>query len=310
MSRAVVTVGTFDGIHAGHRALLRRVCREASRRGERSLLVTFDRHPLSVVRPDEAPPLLTDIEEKKEVLAATELDRVAVLAFTPALSRVPAETFVRDVLVDRYGAETIILGPDHGFGRRRSGDVETLHRLGRSLGFRVDVVTDVAVDGEAVSSTRIRRLLGRGMLDEANRALERPYSVRGRVVRGLGRGRSLGFPTANLDVASPAKLLPREGIYAVRASLRPGIRKGLVHLGPRPTYDDAPPSFEVHLLDFSGELYGERIKVEFLHRLRDVEAFDSSEALVERMREDREAALRFFARDRPESALHGSASRL
>ena len=297
--RAVVTVGTFDGVHAGHRALLREVCRSAEARGGLGLLVTFDRHPLSVVRPAEAPALLTDLHEKKEVLATTELDRMAVLPFTTALSRLPAEDFVRDVLVGRFGLDRIVIGPDHGFGRRRSGDVETLHRLGRTLGFEVDVVEDVAVGGEAVSSTRIRRLLEEGSLEEANDALGRPYSAHGRVVRGTGRGRSLGFPTANLRVPCEEKLLPQAGIYAVRASLRGGIHDGLVHLGPRPTFEDAPPSLELHLLDHSGgDLYGERVKLEFLRRLRDVEAFDSPEALVERMEEDREEAVRYFALQR------------
>ena len=197
----------------------------------------------------------------------------------------------------------LVIGPDHGFGRSRSGDVETLRRLQATLELQVRVVEDVAVAGEAVSSTRIRRLLREGELAEANRALGRPYSLRARVGRGLGRGRELGFPTANLVGLSPHKLLPREGIYAVRASLRTGPAEGLLHLGPRPTFPDAPASLELHLLEFDGDLYGERVKVEFLRRLRDVRAFPSADALVAEMERDRERAIAFF---REGSALHVS----
>lgn len=292
----VATVGSFDGVHLGHLELLSRVAGRARSRGLAGLLVTFDRHPLSVVRPSEAPALLTTLEEKKEVVATTPVRRMAVLPFTPALSRYPPEAYVREVLVGRLGVRELVIGPDHGFGRSRSGDVETLRRLRRTLELELEVVDDVTVRGEAVSSTRVRRLLGEGRLRAANRALGRPYALRARVGSGLGRGRELGFPTANLGGFPPDKLLPREGIYAVRASLRTGPREGLVHLGPRPTFPDAPPSVELHLLDFEGDLYDEGVKVEFLHRLRDIRAFPSADALVAEMERDRERAIAFFRR--------------
>lgn len=290
----VATVGTFDGVHLGHRAILRELDRRARERGLRSLLVTFDRHPLSVVDPERAPRLLTTPNEKKEILAQSGLDYVAFLPFTRSLSRWEPETFVRRILVGTFRVRELVIGPDHGFGRSRSGDLGTLERLGGELGFDVDVVPEVEVTGEPVSSTRARRAVEAGAMGEVAAMLGRPYSLRGVVVHGMGRGRSLGFPTANLAPPSAAKLLPCQGIYAVRASLRSRILDGLLHLGPRPTFPGSPPSLELYLLDFDGDIYGETVRVEFLARLRDVRPFDSPAALVEQMRRDREAAIRYF----------------
>lgn len=293
----VVTVGTFDGVHLGHRAVLREVEERARRRGLDSVLLTFDRHPLSVVRPRDAPPLLTTPAEKKEILAQSALDWVGFLPFTRSLSLYEPEEFVRLVLVERYRVRELVVGHDHGFGRSRSGDAETLRRAGDRHGFEVDVVPQVGVGGEGVSSTRIRRAVEEGRPDDAAAGLGRPYSFTGTVVRGMGRGRDLGFPTANLRPPGGGKLLPGAGVYAARASLTSAVREGLLHLGPRPTFADAPPSVELYLLDFEGELYGERVRVEVLRRLRDVESFESTGALVEQMEEDRARAREYFASD-------------
>ncbi len=291
----VLTVGTFDGVHLGHRAVLREVEERARGRGLESVLVTFDRHPLSVVRPRDAPPILTTPSEKKEILAQTGLDRVGLLPFTRNLSLYRPEEFVRLILVERYRVRELVVGRDHGFGRSRSGDAETLRRAGERHGFGVDVVPEVRVDGEAVSSTRIRRAVEEGRAADAAAALGRPYSFTGTVVRGSGRGRELGFPTANLRPPGDPKLMPAPGIYAVRASLPSGARAGLLHLGPRPTFDDAAPSVELYLLDFEGDLYGRRVRVDVLERLRDVASFPSSDDLVEQMEEDRRRAREYFA---------------
>ncbi len=290
----VATVGTFDGVHVGHRTILRELHRHARARGLRSLLVTFDRHPLSVVEPERAPRLLTTPNEKKEILAQFPLDYVAFLPFTRSLSRYEPEAFVRRILVSRFRVQGLVIGPDHGFGRSRSGDLRTLERLGEELGFAVDVVHEVEVAGEPVSSTRVRRAIEGGEVERAGRMLGRPYSLWGVVVHGMGRGRSLGFPTANLAPPSPTKLLPCPGIYAVRASLREHILNGLLHLGPRPTFPGSPPSLELYLLEFEGDIYGETVRVELLSRLRDVRPFDSPAALVAQMRRDRDAAIRYF----------------
>lgn len=291
----VVTVGTFDGVHLGHRAILVEIGARAEARGLHSVLLTFDRHPLRIVRPDDAPPCLTLPDEKKEILAQFDLDYVALVAFTREFSRYGPEEFVEEVLLGRLRARELVIGRDHGFGRGRSGDVDVLRRIGARRGFAVDVVDGVEVDGAPVSSTRIRAAVTEGRVAEAARMLGRPYSLRGAVVHGMGRGRTLGFPTANLSAPPPEKLLPAEGIYAVRAALGSGVREGLVHLGPRPTFAGSAPSLELYLLDFERDIYGENVMVEFLERLREVRPFGSAAELVGQMREDREAARRYFA---------------
>lgn len=289
----MATVGTFDGVHRGHRAVLTEVERRARAAELPGLLVTFDRHPLTVVRPDDAPPLLTTPAEKAEILAQTGLDYVAFLPFTHELSRYLPREFVRHVLLGMYRVRELVVGYDHGFGRSRSGGAETLRRLGARLGFDVEVVPEVR-EGKHLSSTRIREFLASGRVEEAARALGRPYSLGGPVVQGEGRGRRLGFPTANVRPPGGGKLLPGPGIYAVRASLRTEIHEGLLHLGPRPTFAGASPSVELYILDFDREIYGERVTIEFLARLRDVRSFRSADELVEQMRADRERAREYF----------------
>ncbi|MCG8469960.1 MAG: bifunctional riboflavin kinase/FAD synthetase [Gemmatimonadetes bacterium] len=292
----VVTVGTFDGVHRGHQAILTEIDRRARARGLRSVLLTFDRHPLRVLRPDAAPLMLTTPDEKKAIVAQSGLDYVAFVSFTIEFSRYAPEEFVEEVLVRRLRAKELVIGHDHGFGRGRSGDVEVLRRLGGAHGFEVDVVAGIEVGGRPVSSTRIREAIASGRVAEAAEGLGRPYSLRGTVVHGLGRGRTLGFPTANLTPPAGDKLLPAEGIYAVRASLGSEIRDGLLHLGPRPTFAGSPPTIELYLLDFDRDIYGDQVVVEFLERLREVRPFDSAAALVEQMRADVVEGRTFFQR--------------
>jgi riboflavin kinase/FMN adenylyltransferase len=286
----VITVGTFDGVHRGHWEVLQEIRRRAEATGRRSVLVTFDPHPLRILRPQHAPPLLTTPVEKKEILAESGLDYAVFLSFTEALSRYSPRQFVEEVLVNRLGVRELVIGYDHGFGRDRSGDAGTLRSIGVELGFEVDVVPPVSSGPHAVSSSRIRTAVAEGRLGEAGACLGRPYSVRGIVVRGDGRGRGLGFPTANLKVSNAEKLIPPPGIYAVRGVLRSGTHPGALHLGPRPTFRGSPPTVELHLLDFEGNLYGEEVRVDFVERLREVRPFDSVALLVEQMREDVEAA--------------------
>jgi riboflavin kinase / FMN adenylyltransferase len=284
---AVITVGTFDGVHRGHWEVLRALSAAAAQRAARSVLVTFDPHPLRIVRPDAAPLLLTTPTEKIEILAQSDVERVAVLRFTPALAALPPGEFVERVLIGRLGMRHLVIGYDHGFGRGRSGDVQTLREIGESLGFDVDVVEPVLTDGgAAISSSRIRTALGAGDVAAAARGLGRPYSLTGTVVRGQGQGRRLGFPTANLDIAHPEKLIPHEGIYAVRAALRDRFADGVLHLGPRPTFAGLSPSIELHLFDFDADLYGHRVRVDFVERVRDIARFESVDALVHAMEAD------------------------
>jgi riboflavin kinase / FMN adenylyltransferase len=283
---SVVTVGTFDGVHRGHWAVLQEIGERARASGRRAVLVTFHPHPLRIVSPERAPALLTTPQEKKEILAESGLDWAVFLRFTPVLSRYSPRRFVEEILVGRLGVEELVIGYDHGFGRDRSGDPEVLRGIGAELGFGVDVVPPVQTGERPVSSSGIRRAVSEGRLEEAAEDLGRPYSLRGVVVRGDGRGKGLDFPTANLRIESPEKLLPSEGIYAVRGALRRGTFPGALHLGPRPTFQGSPPSIELHLLDFDGDLYGEEVRVDFIELLREVRPFDSPEALVGQMRED------------------------
>ncbi|HEX8674580.1 MAG TPA: bifunctional riboflavin kinase/FAD synthetase [Longimicrobium sp.] len=283
---AVVTVGTFDGVHRGHREVLEEIGRRAARVGGRSILVTFHPHPLRIVRPEHAPPLLTTVTEKRDILAQSGLEYVVFVPFTRTLQRYSARRFVEEILVRRVGMRELVIGYDHGFGRDREGSVATLRQIGQEMGFDVDVVEAVEVDGEPISSSRIRRLLGDGDVGAANRLLGRSYTVDGVVVRGERKGRELGYPTANIQVGDPEKMLPREGIYAVHGWVRGERLPGLLHLGPRPTFAGFAPSVELWLMDWSGDIYGDRVRVEFVERIRDILPFTSADALIQAMHAD------------------------
>jgi len=299
---AVVTIGAYDGVHLGHQAVLRLVRELADARGFEAALVTFDRHPAEVVRPQSAPRLLTTLEQRLELLGATgDLDLCWVLTFDEARSKEAAEDFVREVLVDGIGARLVVVGADFHFGHRRGGNVPLLERMGAELGFEVLGLGLVAVEGEAsgvpYSSTRIRELLAKGDVAEAARLLGRPHEVRGVVERGDQRGAEhLGMPTANLTV--PERIcLPADGVYAGTFVAEDEVeRPAAISVGTRPTfYEDGDVLVEAYVLDFDGDLYGQRVKVRFREWVRGQERFDSTEALVEQMNADVEATRRILA---------------
>jgi riboflavin kinase / FMN adenylyltransferase len=294
----VVTVGTFDGVHRGHQAVLAEIVERARRRGTESVVVTFDPHPLAVVNPAAAPRLLTLPAERQRLLVSSGVDRVVTLPFTPELARLGPEEFVRDVLRVQVGMDELVLGHDHAFGRGRAGGVDVVRRIGAADGFRVDVVDAVREDGQPISSTLIRAAVAHGDLALAARWLGRPHAALGQVTRGAGRGRTIGVPTINLPVPDGRKLLPPDGVYAVwvtvegRGTGDEGRDRygGMMNQGPRPTFGVAERGLEVHLFDFAGELYGETVLVEWVRRLRDVQVFPSREALVEQLARDAAAA--------------------
>jgi riboflavin kinase/FMN adenylyltransferase len=291
----VVTVGTFDGVHRGHQAVLAEIVARARSTGRHSLLVTFEPHPLQVVNPAAAPPLLTTGAERREILAESELDYAVFVAFDRAMAALEPERFVRDVLCRRYQMRELVIGYDHGFGRGRSGDVATLRRLGESDGFAVDVVGPVDDQGFPVSSTHIRRAVAGGDLASARRQLGRPYRVSGVVTRGEGRGRSMGVPTANLGALPVEKLLPPDGVYAAWVEWSGGRTGAMMNQGGKPTFRDGRRSLEVHLFDFEGDLYGEWVRVEWVERLRDVRSFPTAAALTEQLGRDRVRAREVLA---------------
>lgn len=292
---SVVTVGTFDGVHRGHLAVLDEITRRAEAANRTSVLVTFEPHPLEVVNPDAAPLRLTTREERLECLATSRLDRVMELRFDRAMAAMGPEQFVDDVLLAQCGMRELVIGHDHGFGRGRSGDVDTLRQLGKSRGFPVDVVEPVRVaGGMSVSSTAIRRAVAGGDLHHAEEWLGRPYSLSGRVEHGEGRGRGIGFPTLNL-AAPTRKLLPPDGVYAVAVETPRGRFGGMMNQGHRPTFDDGRRLLEIHLFGFEGDLYHQGVRVTWIAPLRDIRRFDGVAALQQQLLADRLLAMATLA---------------
>jgi riboflavin kinase/FMN adenylyltransferase len=301
---SAVTIGTYDGVHRGHRTVIGEVHRRAAQRGLASAIVTFDRHPAEVLRPDAVPPQLTELEHEVELLAGTGVDHVVVLTFDEPRSKEEPEDFVHDVLVGCLDAKLVIVGDDFHFGHERRGNVALLTSMGRELGFEVEGLDLVGADGspaegpDRVSSTAIRRALAAGELAAANDMLGRPHEVRGTVEHGDHRGREWGFPTANVAVSDRAQL-PADGIYAVWY-VRPdgSVHPGAASLGRRPTiYDDQPYRLlEVNLLDGDDfDLYGESAHVRFVHRLRGEERFDDVDELITQIGRDCDTARRLLA---------------
>ena len=292
---SVVTIGAYDGVHLGHRAVIDEVRARASTLGVPTAVVTFDRHPAAVVRPTSAPRLLTDTDQKLELLADAGVDYTLVLHFDEERSHESAEDFVNEVLAGCLRARLVVVGEDFHFGRNRGGNVELLRRMGPNLGLEVEGLTLVPVPGVEgpVSSTAIRRTLVEGDVVTAARLLGRPHEVRGAVERGDGRGGNvLGFPTANVAVPNEIQL-PADGIYAGWYERPDGsTHAAAISIGRRPTFypEGGPLMVEAYLLDFDGDLYGERAAVRFASRLRGEERFESADALVAQMNKDVEAA--------------------
>ena len=299
-----MTIGAYDGVHLGHRHLIDGLCQMAGDRHLASVVVTFDRHPATVVRPASAPTLLTDLDQKIELLESTGVDRTVIIAFDRDRADESAEDFVEGVLVRALGTRLVVVGQDFHFGHGRKGNVALLGRMGLTHGFDVLGVGLEADDsGQAVSSTRIRALLGAGQVHDAARLLGRHHQVRGVVVHGAGRGGTeLGFPTANVGLPDGIAL-PGEGIYACWYQRPDGsVHRAAVSLGRRPTFaGDGPHAercvLEAHLLDFEGDLYGETARLSFVARLRDDRRFDSVGALVAQMRRDVDEANELLAVD-------------
>jgi riboflavin kinase/FMN adenylyltransferase len=302
MPGTAVTIGAYDGVHLGHRALLRDLCSRAAAAGLSTVVVTFDRHPAGVVRPDSAPPQLTDLEQKLELLAACGVDRTVVIEFDRSRADESAEEFVKEELVDKLDARLVVVGEDFHFGHARRGNVALLTELGQIYGFEVIGATLTGDATNAVSSTRIRTLVAEGDVAGATKLLGRPHEVRGLVVHGDGRGGPLlGFPTANLQLGDDIAL-PADGIYAGYFTRADGtVHPSAISVGRRPTFYEPETTsvlVEAFLLDFAGDLYGEMSRVSFVSRLRGDQKFDSVEALIAQMHQDAADAERVLSADR------------
>jgi riboflavin kinase/FMN adenylyltransferase len=292
---AVLTLGVFDGLHLGHQLILSRVVERARALGAAPTVVTFDPHPRAVLHPESAPPLLQTFDQKVEAFGVLGVEQTIVVRFTREFARVSAEEFLKDVVHERLQAREVYLGRGFAFGRGREGNIELLRRVSRELGFAAFEVPEVRLRGQRISSSRIRELLAAGRVNLARRMLGRPYGVEGRVVRGYERGRTIGFPTANLRPAN--RVIPRGGVYVTATLIEGSWRRSVTNVGVRPTFEkEAEPSVETYVMDWGGDLYGDVVRVRFLHRLRDERRFSGVEELKEQINRDAARARKYFER--------------
>jgi riboflavin kinase/FMN adenylyltransferase len=285
---SVATIGVFDGVHVGHQMLLRKVVDEARARAAKAVVVTFDRHPLELLSPPDAPQLITTLRQRAEVFESLGIDVLLVLRFDGALRNLEPEEFVDRVLVEGLGVVHLVVGSNFHFGHGGAGSVEMLAELGRSRGFTVEIFSLIEGEStpEAVSSSLIRRQLADGEVERVAEELGRPFRLEGHVVKGAGRGRGLGIPTANLEVPSKV-ILPKVGVYAGWMEHDGKRHPAVINVGYNPTFEDRDrPIVEVHALDFDADLYGKVIGVEFTHRLRDELKFPDADSLMEEIRRD------------------------
>jgi riboflavin kinase/FMN adenylyltransferase len=282
---SVVAIGNFDGVHCGHRRVIETAKRLAGERGLDDLVFTFVEHPRTVLRPDAPVPLLTPWNEKVERLSATGVGATIAAHFTADLAQLSPEAFVERILLGQLNAKAVVTGFNFRFGHRQAGSPELLKELGEKHGFHVEIVTPIEEDGGVVSSSRLRELVATGAIESANEMLCYPYTLTGTVIHGDKRGRTIGFPTANLEV-NREKLLPAYGVYACRVTVGDTVLPGIVNIGQRPTFDPPKLMIEAHIFDWSGDIYGETIAVSLVSRIRAEQAFPSVDALIAQIKAD------------------------
>ena len=292
----VLTLGVFDGLHLGHQLIMSTVVERARACHAVPTVITFDPHPRAVLHPESAPPLLQTFDQKVEAFDVLGIEQTIVIRFTKTFAQIEAENFLRDVVRDRLQAIEVYLGRGFAFGRNREGNIELLRRVSEQLGFRAEEVPEVRLRGQRISSSTIRKLLAEGRVNLARRMLGRPYGVEGRVVRGAERGRTIGFPTANLRPEN--RVIPRGGVYVTATLIEGAWRRSVTNIGTRPTFesDAAQPSVETYVMNWTGDLYGDVVRVRFLHRLRDEQKFASIDELKRQIARDRDRASEYFER--------------
>jgi riboflavin kinase/FMN adenylyltransferase len=293
----VVTLGSFDGVHVGHQSIIRRLVEKSQQKRKIGMVVTYEPHPQSVVSPDDAPLLLTTLDEKLKLLEGLGVEETVVMSFDEQLRNHSAEEFVDEILVRKLNVGYLVVGEDHAFGKERSGGINLLKRAAVEYGFYVEVVPHMYVDGKRVSSTRIRKELKTGDFAKTMKMLGHPYPLSGKVSSGKGRGKSLGYPTLNLDVPS-RKLLPPDGVYSVKAQLQGKSYPGMMHIGPKPTFKDDTRSVEVHLFDWQKDLGVINVELLVERWIRESKDFTDSQQLKDQLRSDEKRIKEMFGINR------------
>ncbi|MDR9455930.1 MAG: bifunctional riboflavin kinase/FAD synthetase [Salegentibacter sp.] len=284
--QTVVTIGTFDGVHAGHRKIIERLVNAAEAGNLESVILTFFPHPRMVLQQESDIKLIQTIEERKQILSETGIDHLVVHPFTHQFSRLTALEFVRDILVNKLKARRVIIGYDHRFGRNRTADITNLKEFGEQFGFEVEEITKEEVDQVAVSSTKIRKALQEGRVERANSYLQQPFSLSGTIVKGRGLGKDFNYPTANLHIAEEYKLIPKNGVYVARAEIEGEMYFGMMNIGTNPTVGGEERTIETFFFNLDKDLYGKSLTIEMLVRIRDEKKFDSVDALKNAMKQD------------------------
>lgn len=283
----MLTIGTFDGVHKGHQQIIQRINEQAHSNDGESILLTFHPHPRLVINPnDTSLKLLNTLEEKVLLLDKYGVDNLIINPFSKEFSQLTAEQYVNDFLLDTIKPKTIVIGYDHRFGNNREGDIELLTELANKRGVEVIEISKQTVDDIAVSSTKVRKALQEGHIETATNLLGHHFSVEGVVIHGKKNGKALGYPTANIDLGNPNKLIPAQGVYAVKVQLGDQFYGGMLNIGTNPTFDGADQTIEVHIFDFDRDIYGSRLTVSFVKYLRAEEHFDEVSALILKMQED------------------------
>lgn len=293
LKNPVLTIGNFDGVHKGHLALFEKVKERALAIGGQSVVMTFEPHPVKVMAPENGPPLITPIEQKLHLIWDSGIDIIFCIPFTHQFASISAQDFVNEILVNKIGIREIVVGYDYTFGHQRQGNIALLQQMGERLDFKVHVLEQVRIDHTLVSSTHIRELIQEGNLTEAKKLLGRNYQICGTVVRGKNRGgKLLGYPTANLKLID--KLIPKQGVYAVTVIIGEKTYIGVTNIGNNPTFGDDALSIETHILNFSKDILGEKIKVNFIHRLRDEKTFKNVQELSDQIDRDIQQTRKLF----------------
>jgi riboflavin kinase/FMN adenylyltransferase len=289
----VLTLGVFDGLHLGHQRIMQTVSERAKTVGAQATAITFDPHPRAVLHPDSAPPLLQTLDQRLANFEVLGIEQAIVIPFDKEFASNPAENFLRDIVHDRLQAKEVYLGKGFAFGKGRGGNIDLLRQMSRELGFVADEVPEVVLRGQRLSSSKIRHLLAEGRVNLARRMLGRPYGIEGVIVRGDRRGHTIGFPTANLRPHN--RVIPKFGVYATATLVEGTWRRSITNVGVRPTFgQDLEPSIESYIFDFDGDLYGDVLRVRFLHRIRDERKFNGIDELKAQIARDSARALNYF----------------